>query len=53
MELTRTNAVFSRIAMVLFLSRNKTSWNDLKIYGEFFWNLCKILVQESAEEVEP
>ena len=38
MELTRTNAVFSTIAMVLFLCRNKNSRNDLKIYGEFFWN---------------
>ena len=52
MELTRTDAVFSRIAMVLFLRRNKSSRNDLKIYGEFFWNLWKILAQESAEEVE-
>ena len=35
MELTRTNAVFSRIAMVLFLCRNKSSRNVLKIYGDF------------------
>ena len=41
MELTRTDAVFSRIAMVLFLCRNKSSRNVLKIYGEFFWNNMK------------
>ena len=38
MELTRTNAVFSRIAMVLFLGTNTSSRIDLKIYGEYFWN---------------
>ena len=36
MELTRTDAVFSRIAMVLFLCRNKSSRNDLKINEEYF-----------------
>ena len=36
MELTRTNAVFSRIAMVLFLCKNKSSRNDLKLHGEYF-----------------
>ena len=36
MELTRTDAVFSRIAMVLFLCRNKSSRNDMKINGEYF-----------------
>ena len=35
MELTRTNAVFSRIAMVLFLRRNKCSRNDLEIHVDF------------------
>ena len=30
MELTRTDAIFSRIAMVLYLCRNKSSRNDLK-----------------------
>ena len=35
MELTRTDAVFSRIAMV-FLRRNKSSRNDLEIYKIFF-----------------
>ena len=35
MELTRTNVVFSRIAMVLFLRRNKSSRNDLEIYEDF------------------
>ena len=41
MELTRTDAVFSRIAMVLFLCRNKSSRNDLKLHGEYFWNFIK------------
>ena len=31
MELTLTDDVFSRIAMVLFLCRNKSSQNDLKM----------------------
>ena len=46
-ELTRTDAVFSRIAMVLFLCRNKSSRNDLKLHGEYFWNKEKILAKES------
>ena len=48
MELTRTDAVFSRIAMVLFLCRNKSSRNVLKIYGDFFWNKRKIPAQRST-----
>ena len=52
MELTRTNAVFSRIAMVLFLRRNKSSRNDLEIYGDFLWNIKKIPAQESTGGVE-
>ena len=47
MELTQTDVVFSRIAMVLFLCRNKSSRNVLKIYGEFFWNKRKIPAQRS------
>ena len=38
MELTRTDVVFSRIAMVLFLCRNKSSRNDLQIHGATFQN---------------
>ena len=38
MELTRTDAVFSRIAMVLSLCRNKSSRNDLKLHGDYFGN---------------
>ena len=48
MELTRTNVVFSRIAMVLFLCRNKSSRNVLKIYEDFFWNRRKIPAQRST-----
>ena len=47
MELTRTDAVFSRIAMVLFMCRNKSSRNDLKLHGTYFWKILKILVKES------
>ena len=39
MELTRTDAVFSRTAMVLYLCRNKSSRNDLKIHGDNFWEI--------------
>ena len=46
MELTRTNAVFSRIAMVLFMCRNKSSPNDLKLHGAYFWKILKILAKE-------
>ena len=52
MELTRTNAVFSRIAMVLFLCRNKSSRNVLKIYGDFFWNKENYLRKDPPEEVD-
>ena len=36
MELTRTDAVYSRITMVLFFCRNKSSRNDQKINGVIF-----------------
>ena len=48
MELTRTNVVFSRIAMVLFLCRNQSSPNVLKIYGEQFWKISKIFAPSST-----
>ena len=41
MKLTRTNVVFSRTAMMLFLCRNKSSRNDLKIHGDNFWKYKK------------
>ena len=47
MVLTRTNAVFSRIAMVLSLCRNKSSRNDLKLHGDYFLEIIKILAKES------
>ena len=46
MELTRTDAVFSRIAMVLFMCRNKSSRNDLKLHGTSFWKIRKILEEK-------
>ena len=48
MELTRTDVVFSTIAMVLFLCRNESSRNVLKIYGEYFWKIWKIPAQRST-----
>ena len=49
MELTRTDAVFSRIAMVLFMCRNKSSRNDLKLHITYFWKIFKILEEESTQ----
>src|SRR3989337_1377076 len=43
MKLTRTDAVFSRTTMVLFLCRNKSSRNGMKLFGDFLWNKRKIL----------
>ena len=53
MELTRTDAVFSRIAMVLFMCRNKSSRNDLKLHGTYFWKIIKILEEESMSGGPP
>ena len=43
MELTRTDVVFRRITMVLFMCRNKSSQNDLKLLGTLFRNNKKSL----------
>ena len=48
MKLTQTNVVFSRIAMVLSLCRNKSSRNDLKLRGNYFWKISKILEEKST-----
>ena len=48
MELTWTDAVFSRIALVLFLCRNQNSPNVVKIYGEQFWKIRKISAPSST-----
>ena len=40
-DLNGTNpdyVVFSKIAMVLFLCRNKSPRNDLKLHRDYFWN---------------
>ena len=42
MELTRSDAVFSRITMVLFMCRSKHSRNDLKLHGATFQKIRKI-----------
>ena len=47
MELTRTDAVFSRLSMVLFMCKNKSSRNDLKLHGTSFWKILKILEEKS------
>ena len=47
-KLTRTDAVFSRIAMVLFMCINKSSRNDLKLHETYFWKIIKILEEEST-----
>ena len=41
MELTRTDAVFSRLSMVLFMCRKKSSRNDLKLHETYFWEILK------------
>jgi hypothetical protein len=43
MKLTRTDAIFSRTTMVLFLCRNKSSRNGTNIFGELFYNKRNIL----------
>ena len=48
MELTRTDAIFSRLSMVLFMCKNKSSRNDLKLHGTYFWKILKILEEEST-----
>ena len=53
MELTRTDAVFSRTAMVLFMCTNKSSRNDLKLHGTYFWKILKILEEESTSGGPP
>ena len=37
-ELTQTDAVFSRTTVVLFLCRNESSPNELKLFDDSFWN---------------
>ena len=49
MELTRTDAVFSRITMVLFMCRNKHSRNDLKLHGATFQKIRKIPAKDEGQ----
>ena len=53
MELTRTDVVFSRLSMVLFMCRNKSSRNDLKLHETSFWKILKILEEESTSGGPP
>ena len=49
MELTRTDAVFSRITMVLFMCRSKHSRNDLKLHGDTFQKIRKIPAKDEGQ----
>ena len=49
MELTRTDAVFSRITMVLFMCRSKRSRNDLKLHGDTFQKIRKIPAKDEGQ----
>ena len=51
MELTWTDVVFSRIALVLFLCRNQSSQNVLKISGNIFGKYEKYLRKDPPEGV--
>ena len=53
MELTRTDVVFNRLSMVLFMCRNISSRNDLKLHGTSFWKILKILEEESTSGGPP
>ena len=49
MELTRNDAVFSRITMVLFMCRSKCSRNDLKLHGTTFQKIRKIPAKDEGQ----
>ena len=49
LELTRTNAVFSRTTVVLCLCRNRSSRNALKINRDFFGKYKKYWNEELQE----
>ena len=49
MELTRTDAVFSRTTMVLFMCRSKRSRNDLKLHGATFLKIRKIPAKDEVQ----
>ena len=53
MELTRTDAVFSRIIMVLFMCRNKRSRNDLKLHGDTFQKIRQIPAKDEGQGAPP
>ena len=49
MELTRTDAVFNRNTMVLFMCRSKRSRNDLKLHGDTFQKIRKIPAKDEGQ----
>ena len=53
MELTRTDVVFSRIAMVLFLCRNNSSQNGTKLREDFFISIIRIFGAKTHQRGPP
>ena len=49
MELTRTDAIFSRIIMVLFMCWSKRSRNDMKLHGATFHKIRKIPAKDEGQ----
>ena len=49
MELTRTDAVFRRITMVLFMCKSKCFRNDLKLHGDTFQKIRKIPAKDEGQ----
>ena len=49
MDLTRTDAVFSRTTMVLLMCRSKRSRNDLKLHGDTFQKIRKIPANDEGQ----
>ena len=49
MEQTRTDAIFSRITMVLFMCRSKRSRNDLKLHEDIFQKIRKIPAKDEGQ----
>jgi len=49
MELTLTDAVFSRTTMVLFMCKSKHSRNYLKLHGDTFQKIRKIPAKDEGQ----
>ena len=53
MELTLTDAVFSRTTMVLFLCRNESSRNGTKLCEDFFISIIRIFGAKAHQRGAP